>query len=227
MALIEGAPLRTATYSPAPKRPRMPVAPGAPATPTPPGGAAPPSEPSQIPGTGTYLQQQAQATQAYESAKNDINYRRGQMYSQFGLLPNGQVDANSQYGQYQQMLGGDAQALRGARDASQSRGLGDLGLGGRVMQSVRNAQGANHFGFQQTLLNNLHGFDMEGVGAQQKYAGDMLGAQQGQEQWDFEHNQFTPAPPPPVAPAKPKPNKHVAKQRLAQHLAAAKRPRRP
>lgn len=214
-----------------PPKPKTPGAPGAPAAPAAPGSpAAPP--PPQIPGAGTYLQQQAQAQRAYENAQNDLNYRRGAMYSEFGLLPNGQVDAASQFGKYQQMLGSDAQGIHGAKTANAARNIGTLGLGGRIMESLRNAQGAQHFGFQQTLMNNLHGFDMEGLNAQQKLAGDLLGAQQDQERWAFDHNQFTPpaesapAEPTPATPPKKatpvKPVSNPAKQRLAQHLAAQK-----
>src|SRR3954453_3727847 len=119
MALVIGDNPGQRTKPLPPKPPRPPGAP--PAPPAPPGAPAPPP---QIPGAGTYLQQQALATQAFENAKNDISYRRGQMYSQFGLLPNGQVAPNAKYGQYQQMLGGDASQLQQAKNSQQSRGIG-------------------------------------------------------------------------------------------------------
>lgn len=150
---------------------------------------------SQIPGAGVYLQQQALAQRAFEQAQSDVNYRRGQMYSEFGLLPGGKVDPASRYGAYQQMLGQDATQQQQAQYGARARGLGQEGLGGRVMNSLRNAQGGQHFAFQRTLANNLHGFDQDLLSAANTRSAAMLSAEQQQAQWALEHGAFTPAAP--------------------------------
>lgn len=196
-------------------------------------GAATPAAGSQIPGAGVYLQNQALAQQAYDQAMADIQHRRNAMYSEFGLMPGGAVDPHAKFGRYQQMLGGDASALAGAKASSRSRGLGMTGLGARAMQRARTQMGAEHFGFQNALTNNLYGFDQDALKAGQNKNAAMLAAEQAQAQWALQNQMFTPAggggtggggvvPPPSTAVLKtatPAPATRTTKAALAKAMA--------
>jgi hypothetical protein len=70
--------------------------------------------------------------------------------------PTGTALSNdNQYGAYQQMLAGQANALSGAESVSRARGLGGKGLGAQGVQALQYQQGADRQGLVNNVLGNL------------------------------------------------------------------------
>lgn len=120
-----------------------------------------------IPGSSVYLGEQNAANLAYENAKNQLLSQRNSLYHQYGLLDNGAVDPNNQFGAYQLLLGNEGSALDAADNDALDRGLGTGGLAMQGESALRNAQGAEQLAFQQQV---------DRVGSD--YASGLAGAEQ-------------------------------------------------
>jgi len=121
---------------------------------------------SVIPNSGTYLEEQAMAQQAYDRAIAALTTQRKQRQISSGLGEDWQVDPLLQYGGYQQMLMGQAQELGAADDDAMSRGLQGAGLG-------RQAEGLARYGH---TVQNL-GFKNQMASWEQEYQGGRASAE--------------------------------------------------
>jgi hypothetical protein len=109
----------------------------------------PGAPPGVIPNQAVYAQAQAAAEAAYARAVTLANQQKNQLYQEYGLLQNGQVDPKSRYGGYQNLLGNDALALQSAENAGFDRGLGGKGLGAQGVSAQRQINAVGDLSFQR------------------------------------------------------------------------------
>ncbi len=137
---------------------------------------------SVIPQSGTYLEEQNIAQQAYDQAVAQLKTQRLSRQRQSGLNENWQVDPNSQYGAYQQMLHNQGANLDTARESGYDRGIGGRGLGNQMESSLRYGQAAENLGFQNQLAGYESDYQSGITGAGQNRQSAMLSAVQRAQQ---------------------------------------------
>jgi hypothetical protein len=177
----------------------------------------------QIPHAGIYLQQQAQAEQAYQNALVDIEHRRSASIRDYGFLPGGGVDPNNNYGQIQNLWRNQAAAAN-----QQELGLMSHGLrGGLANQAISNrklAEGGQNLDLQNHYNTDMYNLAQERTQAEQTHSNDLLAAQQAAAQDAQQNEDYTPAIVPEAPPALP--NQAQARRHVAQRRAQQARRRR-
>ena len=158
-------------------------------------------EPS-IPLPGVYGQQQVLAKKAYDDAIRQINEKRNQTLTQFGMKAsafdeNGnvtsyEVDPTSQYGGYQSLLRGQGSALDAQRQSFLSRGVRG-GLANQAELLARQDMGQQEEQFRNQLTTSFSDLAKARMDAETGYNQTILGIEQGAAQEAIQNRLFTPA----------------------------------
>lgn len=186
-----------------------------------------------IPGSSVYLGESNAALQAYQSAQNQLLSQRNSLYHQYGLLSDGSVDPNNQFGDYQELLGSEGSALDAADNDALGRGLGTGGLAMQGETSLKNQQGSEQLGFQNEVdqAGSDYSNGLENAGS--TYSGALNSAYMDAVNAAIAAGAFNTAPPPtdnsktPPPPVAPKTgstpaSSAAAKATLTKQLAARK-----
>lgn len=117
-----------------------------------------------IPGSPGYLQAELLAKQAYQQALARINAQRSGTLRQYGyvgdidpvtgMLRHLHVDPHNPYGQYQSMLGNQAQEDQSAQEDALARGLHG-GLANQMQTQLHHAHGGESAALGQALTGSL------------------------------------------------------------------------
>ena len=211
-------------------RPRIPVRlrrpERGPAQQTPPPGAPPPGAPtpaagppqgSQIPGQGLYLQKQALAEQAYQTALAQLAQRKSQTFRDYGFLESGGVDPNAQHGAIQNLWRGQAANAEQEDYSLLGRGI-QGGLAGQSYMQRKIAEGGQNLELQNNFTNNMQELANMRTQAEATKNEALLAAQQEALTAAQENEQFTPAEAETEAPA---PGPLPGRRRARRHLARA------
>lgn len=201
---------------------------------------------SPIPGVDPF--RLAQASDAYNRALASVNSRRASTMTTYGFKASGyddtgnatglEVDPNSMYGSYQQMLDAQARESMAAEDEGAGRGFSG-GLANRAEGALKYSQGAQRLQLGQGLLGGLGSLNQELLSAKKAYDDELYNARLDAARRAADAQQYTPvqytpetsAPPPPdttnvphdLPLVKPTTPKTVAKaQVLAKKVAANK-----
>lgn len=127
----------------------VPGSPGSPSSPPPPG---PPINQPIIPDAGVYGAETAAATNAYNNAVANALAQRNALYNQYGLGTDGAVDPTNPYGEYQQLLGSEADQYQADSADAAARGLRG-GLAHQAESHDRRLADAQNFQFQQKVAS--------------------------------------------------------------------------
>lgn len=123
---------------------------------------------SASPNSAVYAQNALGADQAYQTAMQNINARRTNMYTQAGFSPDGtSVDGTNLTGGYQQMMRAQGQGIENAHESALSRGIGAGGIAAQPGSDLRYGFGVQQKNFADNLTNNNAAFDAEGMTQQQ------------------------------------------------------------
>ncbi len=96
---------------------------------------------------------------AYNSSLQQYQSQRKQLFQQYGLLENGQIDPNNQYGQTRQLLDRYGQQLELARMANAGRGIGTHGLANQRDKLIRHLLGGASYALTTDFLGKVAGID--------------------------------------------------------------------
>lgn len=147
------------------------------------------------PGQGIYEQQNALAQQAYNMSMAQLKMQRDNMYHDYGMLSNGSVDPNNQFGKYQMLLGQEGSQLDSTRENAQQRGLVGPGLGNQQEAAARFQQGGTNLGFQRQVSDIGQNYTMGAQQAQYNLSAARIGARQDLLNNAITNRQFSPANP--------------------------------
>lgn len=191
----------------------------------------PPQQPpvgGQIPGQGIYLQQQAQAEQAYQASLADIAHRKSNTIRDYGFNADGTVDAHNNYGQIQNMWRGQGQQTDASNLGLLGRGIKG-GLANQAHTALNTMIGGQNLDLSNHYNTDMYNYGQEALGAEATKNAAILSAQQQAEQTAQQNSDYTPAaaPPdaPPDTPARRQARQHAVRQ-AAQRAARRRRGRR-
>lgn len=172
--------------------------------------ATPPYSPtgSQIPNSGIYLQRQAQAEQAYQTALATIAQKKSETFRNYGFLENGQVDPNNNYGQIQNLWRNQAGAANQEDYSLLSRGIHG-GLAGQEHSALKGAEGAQNLDLQQGYTGAMNDLANQRTGAESEHSTALLNAQQEAMAQALQDNNFTPAEAEAALPNHKKARRHI------------------
>jgi len=141
-----------------------------------------------IPGSGTYLENQAKAQSAYQRAKAQLQAQRQQTQIKAGLNKDYAVDPNAQYGGYQQMLQIQGSELSSANEQAQQRGFFGSGLGNQGESALRYGHAVGALGFKNALADYESGYQSQMGDIERQKNAEMLASLQnaadnGQGDW--------------------------------------------
>lgn len=200
---------------------------------------------SSVPGASGYAGAAALAQKAYDNAMARLAQQRGSTLLKYGYKRNADgtygVDANNEYGAYQQMLKGEAGQHEGLARAQAGSGWGaSSGYLGAQRDNLSYAQGKEQADLGTSLQDTLasiaqqeqdaaYGKDAALYSAEEQAAQDAINRQQFnpgdytglQDQVDYPPG--TQAPAAPKKAAKPAVNHAAARQRLLQRQAARRK----
>lgn len=98
--------------------------------------------------------------QAYNSSVQAYQSQRKQLFQQYGLLENGQIDPNNQYGQVRQLLDRYGQQIELARMSNAGRGIGTHGLSNQRDRLIRHVLGGASAAMTTDFLGKVAGIDL-------------------------------------------------------------------
>lgn len=112
-----------------------------------------------IPGAPGYEQANLGARRAYENAMTRLQQRRSQSLLHYGYKQGADgslgVDANNEYGAYQQMLRGEDQQSHSLDRAQRASGWGGGGYLGQQTEDLQHAQGGEQANLGQAFTGDL------------------------------------------------------------------------
>lgn len=157
-----------------------------------------------IPDPGTYQEETAQALRAYNDALAAIGARRANTLQSYGFtatvdpttgaLTNYSIDPHNQYGQIQQLFNSQQAGQQNLEQSDLSRGIGTLGLAGRLAAQLRTQQGGQTQALGQAFLGEIGSEAADQMSAATTYSGAKLQAQRDAIAAAIQNQQFNPAP---------------------------------
>lgn len=158
---------------------------------------------SNIPLTGVYKEQQAQAQQAYNDALASINQKQGETMRTYGYtgdfdpltgaVTNQQFDASNPYGLIQQSMNQFNTGDRQLKEDAYARGLsGESGLGSQDRGLLQDAFAGQQVEMGRGYLSQLQGVNQDRMSAKSQLAESMLQAQMNSINASIQNQLYTP-----------------------------------
>lgn len=151
-----------------------------------------------VPGASGYAGAAALAQQAYTNAMARYNQQRADTLLKYGYKKDAaghlQVDANNEYGQYQQMLRNEDRQVEGLGRAQAASGWGgSSGYLGRAAEDLSYAQGGEQAALGQGLQGDLTGISQGEQDAAYQRNAALYQAQEAAAQAAIQQRAFDPA----------------------------------
>lgn len=165
--------------------------------------STPTTAPSIIPDPAVYEGETAAALQAYQNALAAIGARRASTLQNYGMtakvdangnLVNYGIDPNNQYGQIQQLLGGEGQQISALQHNAMDRGLGLKGLGAQGESQARFQGGLAQQNLGRQFVGEIGQEASDQYQATSAYSAAKLQAQRDAIAQAIQNSWFTPAP---------------------------------
>lgn len=124
-----------------------------------------------------YAEQAVAANDAYNTAVDNVNAQRAQLYNTAGYNQDGSVDGTNLTGGYQQLQRSEGQQLEAQHEADAARNIGGQGIGAQNDSNLRYANGVAQAGFANDFLNSNNTLNSTNTAAYNTYQNALMNLQ--------------------------------------------------